>query len=62
MNTIVMSPVPSNVAAHATATSAPGHPVWFQQHTVDNNTGQTKFLHTKTCIKASTKTKGQAVN
>ena len=25
-----MSSVPSNVAAHATATSAPDHPVWFQ--------------------------------
>ena len=24
-----MSSVPSNVAAHATATSAPDHPVWF---------------------------------
>ena len=23
--------VPSNVAAHATANSAPDHPVWFQQ-------------------------------
>ena len=29
VNTIVMSSVPSNVAAHATATSAPDHPVWF---------------------------------
>ena len=29
VNTIVMSSVPSNVAAHATATSAPNHPVWF---------------------------------
>ena len=29
MNTIVMSSVPSNVAAHATATSAPDHQVWF---------------------------------
>ena len=28
-----MSSVPSNVAAHATATSAPDHPVWF--HRVD---------------------------
>ena len=26
-----MSSVPSNVAAHATATSAPDHPVWFQR-------------------------------
>ena len=25
-----MSSVPSNVAAHATATSAPDHPVWFR--------------------------------
>ena len=29
VNTTVMSSVPSNVAAHATATSAPDHPVWF---------------------------------
>ena len=29
VNTIVMSSVPSNVAAHATATSAPDHPVWL---------------------------------
>ena len=29
VNTIVMSSVPSNVAAHATATSAPDHSVWF---------------------------------
>ena len=27
---MVMSSVPSNVAAHATATSAPDHSVWFQ--------------------------------
>ena len=26
-----MSSVPSNVAAHATATSAPDHPVWFHR-------------------------------
>ena len=31
VNTIVMSSVPSNVAAHATATSAPDHPVWFHR-------------------------------
>ena len=29
MNTIVTSSVPSNVAAHATATSAPDRSVWF---------------------------------
>ena len=29
MNTIVMSSVPSNVAAHATATSASDHSVWL---------------------------------
>ena len=27
-----MSSMPSNVAAHATATSAPDHPVWFHRH------------------------------
>ena len=31
VNTIVMSAVPSNVAAHATATSAPDPTVWFQR-------------------------------
>ena len=34
----------------------------MEHHTVDNNTRQTKFLHTKTRRKTSTKTKGQAVN
>ena len=29
VSTIVMSSMPSNVAAHATATSAPDHPVWY---------------------------------
>ena len=29
MNTIVMSSMPSNVAAHAKETSAPDHPIWF---------------------------------
>ena len=29
---IVMSSLPSNVAAHATATSAPDHLVWFQPY------------------------------
>ena len=31
VNTIVMSSVPSNVAAHSTATSAPDHPVWLHR-------------------------------
>ena len=36
VKTIVMSFVPSDVAAHATATSAPDHPVWFHGSRVEN--------------------------
>ena len=51
----------SNLGLHNVEPSGPAI-CDMEQHTVDNNTRQTKFLQTKTCIKASTKTKGQAVN
>ena len=51
----------SNLGLHNVEPSGPAM-CDMEQHNVNNNTRQTKFLHTKTCIKASTKTKGQAVN
>ena len=44
-NTIVMSSVPSNVAAHATATSAPDGPVWFHGSRRENVSSLLGFLH-----------------
>ena len=36
VNTMVMSSLPSNVAAHATATSAPDPTVWFHGSRAEN--------------------------